>query len=73
MKTLKETEIKEILINSYKKCLKEFNTIKIQKPRENNTPRDWKQRMDEIILIYSFIFGLSYNKSKDLIKKEIEK
>jgi len=70
-KTLKE--FAEILVNSYKKCSEELINIKKQKPRENNTPRDWEQRLDEILLIYSNVFGLSYNESKNKIKKEMER
>ena len=60
--------------HAYNKCQKELEEIKSKKPRENNTPRDWEQRIDEIILIYSSIFGVSGNEARDELRTaEVQK
>ena len=46
-----------------------LNIVK-EKPRDNNTQRDWEQRIDELILLYSNLNGLSNNEAKEeLLKK----
>lgn len=50
--------------HAYNKCKQGLEEIRKQKPRENNKPRDWEQRMDEIALIYSTIFNLSVNEAR---------
>jgi len=43
-----------------------------EKPRDNNTQRDWKQRIDELILLYSSISGLNYNEAKEELLNKLE-
>lgn len=50
--------------HAYNKCKNDLEEIKSQKPRENCTPRDFEQRMDEILLIYSSIFNVSVNEAR---------
>ena len=64
MRVIKDKTLKEY----YKKCSNELISIKSQKPRENNTPRDWEQRIDEILLLCSALFKISHNESKKLLE-----
>ncbi len=46
-------------------CSNSMLDIVKEKPRDNNTPRDWEQRIDELILLYSSLNGLSNNEAKE--------
>ncbi|KKM74212.1 hypothetical protein LCGC14_1402540 [marine sediment metagenome] len=69
-----KSQIKLEFSHAYNKCNKGLKEIKNQKQRENNTLRDWEQRMDEILLIYSSIFNISVNEArKELLLSEGER
>ena len=51
-------------------CSNRMLDIVKEKPRDNNTQRDWEQRIDELVLLYSSLNGLSNNEAKvELINK----
>jgi len=58
---------------AYNKCKNGLEKIRNQKPRENNTPRDWEQRIEEILLLYSAIMGISFNKAKKWLSSKHSK
>ena len=60
--------IKGILERSYKKCFDCYNTLKSE-----NMKQDFHQRMDEICLIYSQYFKISYNVAKEELTPSDEK
>ena len=57
-------EVGRILKSAYRKCYKGYEESLSRKPRENNTERDWKQRLDEVTINYASIFNLSINEAK---------
>ena len=61
--------LREILKRFYNKCLECYNTVKKEQMKQ-----DFHQRMDEIVLIYSSVFDLSCNESKEelFVKQEGE-
>lgn len=59
------------IIEAYKKCYNGWLDIKNQKPRENNTPRDWEQRMDELVLLYCQLRELNYGDAKKELKQKL--
>jgi len=63
-------EVCEEIQMAFNKCNSCWLNIIKEKSRENNTPRDWSQRIDELVLLYSSINGLNYNEAKEeLLKK----
>jgi len=57
---------------AFNKCSSCMLDIVKEKPRDNNTQRDWKQRIDELILLYSSISGLNYNEVKEELLNKLE-
>lgn len=57
---------------AYNKCSEGLENIKRERPREDNTPRDWEQRLDELILIYSDVKHISYNEAKEELKSKMQ-
>ena len=53
-------------------CSNSMLDIVKEKPRDNNTQRDWEQRIDELVLLYSSLNGLSNNESKELLLKKFQ-
>ena len=62
---------KEIQV-AFNKCSSCMLDIVKEKPRDNNTQRDWKQRIDELILLYSSISGLNYNEAKEELLNKLK-
>jgi len=60
------------IIEAYKKCYEGWVCIQSQKPRENNTPRDWEQRMDELVLLYCQLRELNYKDAEKELKQKSE-
>ena len=70
LQTLQEV-CKEIQL-AFNKCSSCMLDIVKEKPRDNNTQRDWEQRIDELILLYSSISGLNYNEAKKELLNKLE-
>jgi len=70
LKTLQEV-CKEIQV-AFNKCSSCMLDIVKEKPRDNNTQRDWEQRIDELILLYSSISGLNYNEAKEELLNKLK-
>ena len=68
--TLQEV-CKEIQV-AFNKCSSCMLDIVKEKPRDNNTQRDWEQRIDELILLYSSISGLNYNEAKEELLNKLK-
>ena len=63
-------EILKLIENNFKKCQVGLVDIQSQKSRENNQPIFWEQRMDELVLLYSSIVGISFlDANKKLLSK----
>ena len=59
----KESEIVEIFSRAYYKCKSCYECV-----TSENMKQDFWNRMDEIVLIYSYIFDLNPNNAKNILK-----